>query len=101
MYIKITLILLFNRLEARGKISQTLRDNNIDSPGPNRKRPTFDLWGITSSFVNSLIASLKGWGTPAKPTLFGPLRNCLYPKIFRSSNVMKATLIRTGITRIK
>ena len=55
-----TLILLFNRLEASGKISQTLRDNNIDSPGPNRKRPTFDLWGITSSFVNSLIASLKG-----------------------------------------
>jgi len=31
--------------------------------------------GQTTSFVNNLIASLKGCGTPASPTLFGPLRN--------------------------
>lgn len=34
---------------------------------------------------------------PTGPTLFGPIRICIYPKIFRSSNVIKATLTREKI----
>jgi len=47
--------------------------------------------------VKSLIASLKGCGIPAIPTLLGPFRNCLYLRIFRSRRVIKATFTRTGI----
>lgn len=28
--------------------------------------------------------------------MFGPLRSCMYPRIFRSTNVRKATASRTG-----
>jgi len=31
--------------------------------------------GVVCSFVNSLIASAKGWGSPIIITLFGPFRN--------------------------
>lgn len=31
--------------------------------------------GRVNSLVNSLIASANGWGTPANPTLLGPLRS--------------------------
>jgi len=43
--------------------------------GLNKNREELEEVGRTTSFVNSLIASLKGCGTPANPTLFGPLRN--------------------------
>lgn len=41
------------------------------------------------------MASLKGWKIPNNPTLFGPFRNWIYPKILRSNNVKKAILIST------
>lgn len=34
--------------------------------------------------LNSFNASLKGCKIPNKPTLFGPFRIWIYPKIFRS-----------------
>jgi hypothetical protein len=52
---------------------------------------------VITSFLNNLIASLNGWGSPATPILFGPLRNWDKPKIFRSNSVIKATLIKIGI----
>lgn len=53
------------------------------------------------SLVNSLMASARGWGMPAQPTLFGPLRIWMYPKTLRSRRVRKATPIKTRITRIR
>lgn len=45
--------------------------------------------------VNSFSASAIGCGSPIILTLFGPLRNCAYPRIFRSSKVKKAIAANT------
>ena len=37
-----------------------------------------DVDDLAISLVSNLKASAKGWGNPAKPTLFGPLRICIY-----------------------
>lgn len=37
--------------------------------------------------LNNLIASLKGWRIPKKPTLLGPFRIWIYLRIFRSKIV--------------
>jgi len=68
----------------------------IATDGPARNKDGFPTVGVTDSLVNNLIASLKGWGIPINPTLFGPLRSCLYPRIFRSNNVINATFSSTG-----
>lgn len=47
----------------------------------------------------NLTASEKGCNSPVNPTLFGPIRYCIYPKILRSSKVMKATEISAKIIR--
>ena len=52
------------------------------------------LAGRFGDFVNSFKASAIGCGMPCKLTLLGPLRVCLYPKIFRSRRVKKAILAR-------
>lgn len=46
--------------------------------------------GWACSFVNNFKASAKGWGIPMIPTLFGPFRIWMYPRIFRSNKVKKA-----------
>lgn len=51
----------------------------------------------TISFINSLTASAMGCKIPIILTLFGPLRNCAYLRIFRSNKVINATLINNGI----
>lgn len=48
--------------------------------------------------MNNFTASAKGWIIPEGPTLLGPSRICERPKTFRSSKVIKATLIRIGNT---
>ena len=53
--------------------------------------------GSLLSLENSLMASAKGWIIPHQATLFGPLRDCLSPKIFRSNSVKNATFSNTGI----
>lgn len=50
--------------------------------------------GRFGDFVNSFKASAMGCGNPCRVTLLGPLRVCLYPKIFRSRRVKKAILAR-------
>jgi len=59
-----------------------------------------ELKGNTSSLEKSLMASLNGCAIPIVLTLLGPLRNWLYPKIFRSSRVTKATFTKTDKTKI-
>jgi len=47
----------------------------------------------------NFIASAIGWAIPAIKILFGPLRDCEYPIIFRSNKVKKATEIITIIIK--
>lgn len=53
--------------------------NNSDSDkfnsGDIKKIIKFDLFKINISFLNNLIASLKGWVIPVIIDLFGPLRS--------------------------
>lgn len=56
-----------------------------------------DVRGRNGSFVNSFTASAIGCNRPYGPTMLGPLRNCIYPKTFRSTRVRKATARRIGI----
>lgn len=58
---------------------------------------TEDVRGRKGSFVNSLMPSATGCRSPKGPTIFGPLRNCIYPRTFRSTNVRKATANKMGI----
>lgn len=58
---------------------------------------TEDVRGRRGSLVKSFTASAIGWSSPYGPTMFGPLRNCIYPNTFRSTNVRKATARRIGI----
>ena len=76
--------------------------NTINSPqnGARKYWPILASLGKTSSLEKSLIASLNGWAIPIILTLFGPFRNWLYPKIFRSNKVTKATLTNVQITKI-
>lgn len=43
--------------------------------------------GLFCSFVNSLMASANGCGSPMRETLFGPFRSWKYPINFRSIRV--------------
>lgn len=62
--------------------------------GEKKKGYMFDKIGQLISLVYNLIASEKGWRIPLTPTLLGPNRICINPKILRSKSVIKATLTR-------
>lgn len=49
-----------------------------------------DTEGDVCSFVSNFSTSANGWGIPAIPTLLGPFRSCMYPRVFRSRRVKKA-----------
>lgn len=60
--------------------------------------------GHLISLVYNFTASDKGCKIPMIPTLLGPKRICIYPKIFRSKRVINATLtsdIISIITHVK
>lgn len=38
---------------------------------------------------------------PYGPTIFGPFRSCIYPKILRSTSVKNAMAIKIGTRRVK
>lgn len=61
----------------------------------------FEKRGLIFSLENNFNASAKGWAIPIVNALLGPFRDWLNPKIFRSNNVIKATLINIGIIIIK
>lgn len=48
--------------------------------------------------MNSFKASAIGCSTPYGPTMFGPFRSCIYPKILRSVKVRNAIARIIGIT---
>ena len=54
------------------------------------------LLGFIFSLIISFIASAIGWNNPNSPTMFGPFRICVLPKIFRSISVRKATVSSMG-----
>lgn len=60
-----------------------------------------DVAGRRGSLVNSLIASAKGWSKPCGPTMFGPFRSCIYPRVLRSTKVRNATARRMGRVSIR
>lgn len=57
--------------------------------------------GFRVSFINSFRASANGCSRPYGPTIFGPLRNCIYPNTLRSTRVRKATASSIGTRNIK
>lgn len=57
--------------------------------------------GKKDTLENNLIASERGWGIPAQPTLLGPNRSWDNPKIFRSKRVINPTITKAGIKEIK
>ena len=46
--------------------------------------------------LSSFTTSAKGCSKPQPPTFIGPTRTCINLNSLRSSNVKKATLIKTG-----
>lgn len=60
-----------------------------------------EVAGRNGSLMKSLIASAMGWSRPYGPTTFGPFRNCIYPRTFRSTSVRNATAKRIGIISIR
>lgn len=59
-----------------------------------------DISGCSGSLVNSLIASAIGCNSPYGPTILGPFRSCIYPRVLRSNSVRKATARSTGTIRV-
>ena len=97
--IKINKILkfIFKKFSLKLKLNQNLKAKIKASKGDKEKK--IKLWKLKIKlfFKKSLTASENGWKIPINLTLRGPLRFWLKAIIFRSSNVIKATLIRTGI----
>jgi hypothetical protein len=81
-------------------VSQTQRTNTNLTIGLAQKIKLCPLVGNIKFLTNNFTASLMGCKKPIKDGLLGPNRLCEYPKIFRSSKVIKATLINTIITKI-
>lgn len=79
-----------------GRGAHNVSDNISASIGVNRKRAGEEVEGYTGSLINSLIPSAIGCNNPKGPTMLGPFRSCIYPSIFRSIRVKKATAKRTG-----
>lgn len=71
-----------------------------DSVGAIINRDVEVAKGRKGSLINSFIASANGWRMPYGPTMLGPFRSCIYPKIFRSTRVRKAIAIKMGISSI-
>ena len=55
-----------------------------------------DLLGLIFSFIINFIASAIGCSSPKNPTILGPFRICVLPRIFRSISVKKATVNNIG-----
>lgn len=74
-------------IRARKSASVGVRINSVGEEGDGR----------IGSLVNNFTPSAIGCRRPYGPTMFGPFRSCMYPKIFRSSRVRKATAIKIGM----
>ena len=86
-------------LKDKGKTTQ--RNNEIDKfkIGIKKKIFLFLNRGIVICLEISFIASAKGCIKPKNPTLFGPIRIWIFPRIFCSIKVVKATASSNIIIR--
>jgi len=94
-------ILIEKFISKNGKEKKIIKTIIKPSIGDRKNWNLLDWFGIINSLEKSLIASLNGCISPTILTLFGPLRIWLYPKIFRSINVIKATFTKIQIIKIK
>lgn len=78
-----------------------LKASVSDSVGAIINRDVDVASGRRGSLMNSFIASANGWRIPYGPTIFGPFRSCIYPKILRSTSVRNAMAIKMGTRRVK
>lgn len=75
----------------KGITAQPIKLKYSVKKGAKRNKNLLALFGITISFTISFSASAKGWSTPQKPVIFGPLRRWIAPITLRSANVKSAT----------
>ena len=54
---------------------KTIKERASAKPGLKLNINILELEGTTTSLLKSLIASLNGWSTPPRDTLFGPFRS--------------------------
>lgn len=80
----------------KGIKAQEIKLKENVTKGASTKTNVFEVDGNTVSFTNNFNASAKGCINPKTPTTLGPRRRCIAPIIFRSNNVKKATVIKTG-----
>ena len=80
----------------KGKHPQTNIASKNPKKGLTQNKLMLERRGNESSLENNLTASEKGCKTPIIPSLFGPLRICVYLKTLRSNKVRKATEIKTN-----
>lgn len=62
-------------------------ERNNDNAGVNEDTNKFIVSWLIKFLLKSLSASLNGCRIPNRPTLLGPFRIWIYPKIFRSKIV--------------
>ena len=81
--------------------AQSTNASTRNKKGEKKKRYGEAVDGFKVSFINSFKASANGCNRPYGPTTFGPFRNCIYPKTFRSTKVKKATASNIGTRNTK
>lgn len=86
----------FMPLLCKGATCQRIIAIKKNMGGESTKKIGVDFEGLNFSFINSFIPSAKGCSSPRGPTNFGPLRSCIYPRVFRSSKVNNATASNMG-----
>lgn len=83
-----TLCLLSNKgLSLNEMIGIIKIERNKDRAGVIEATNIFIVSWLIKFLLKSLIASLKGCRIPISPTLLGPFRIWIYPRIFRSKIV--------------
>jgi hypothetical protein len=83
-----------------GDRSQIHKTSNSLIAGPKVKTNLCLPLGAKKFFKNNFTASAAGCKIPPNEGLLGPSRLCLYPKIFRSSKVIKAMFTKIKIINI-
>lgn len=84
-----------------GRGTHRLNASVNDSVGAMMNREIEVVRGRMGSFINSFMASANGCKMPYGPTMLGPFRSCIYPKILRSTNVRKAIAIKIGTRSVR
>jgi len=81
-----------NKFEKNGLLRKKIKERKIKNRGVEKYKILFLINGLIVILENNFIASENGWKIPINPTLDGPIRNWITPKIFRSKIVKNSTL---------